>query len=218
MQGHFNFSVETKAVLIAQGHLIRNAAGRKDLHLIVDSRLADRSLTFTRSRQWEDTTVYWTGAVNKGKHSVYMRSPQANTWGCQDQWGDLDTTVIPSSTGVVAYQTPDKRRGCPPSAKANSPLISKTFTVGKTSLAIIQGHMIRTPRTFHLSTPLLPQRAPPYFSRIAPTLFTPEAPATSFGKLQLLWCTALTKHCGKRLQAVVEACFAHPPPPRPVYS
>ena len=75
-----------------------------------------------------------------------------------------------------------------------------------------------TPRTFHLSTPLLPQRAPPYFSRIAPTLFTPEAPATSFGKLQLLWCTALTKHCGKRLQAVVEACFAHPPPPRPVYS
>jgi len=43
--------------------------------------------------------VYWTGALGKGKHSVYLRGPNANTWGCQDQWGDLDIIVIPSCIG-----------------------------------------------------------------------------------------------------------------------
>merc|ERR1712166_1421880 len=57
---------------------------------IVDGRLKDRTLTFSSSKQWEDATVYWTGALGKGKHSVYLRGPNANTWGCQDQWGDLD--------------------------------------------------------------------------------------------------------------------------------
>ena len=48
---------------------------------------------------------------------------------CQDQWGNLDITVIPASTGVVAYQTPDKRSGCPSKAGANKALISRTIMV-----------------------------------------------------------------------------------------
>ena len=69
---------------------------------------------------------------------------QDDTWGCQDQWGNLDITVIPASTGVVAYQTPDKRSGCPSKAGANKALISRTITVGKPAIAIVQGHMIRS--------------------------------------------------------------------------
>jgi len=84
------------------------------------------------------------GPVGKGKHTVDLYSPQANTWGCQDQWGNLDITVIPASTGVVAYQTPDKRSGCPSKAGANKALISRTITVGKPAIAIVQGHMIRS--------------------------------------------------------------------------
>jgi hypothetical protein len=83
------------------------------------------------------------GPVGKGKHTVDLYSPQANTWGCQDQWGNLDITVIPASTGVVAYQIPDKRSGCPSKAGANKALISRTITVGKPAIAIVQGHMIR---------------------------------------------------------------------------
>ena len=84
------------------------------------------------------------GPVGKGKHTVDLYSPQANTWGCQDQWGNLDITVIPASTGVVAYQTPDKRSGCPSKAGANKALISRTITVGKPAIAIVQGHVIRS--------------------------------------------------------------------------
>merc|ERR1711865_459998 len=93
----------------------------------------------TRNRQWEDASVFWSGEVNKGKHSAYLRSPQANIWGCQSDWGDLDIAVVPSSTGIKAYQTPDKRRGCPPSAKANAPLIKKDSTLGTASVIMAQG-------------------------------------------------------------------------------
>jgi hypothetical protein len=126
-----------------QGHLIRNAGGRRDLHLVVDGKLKDRTLTYSSSRQWEDATVFWSGALGKGKHSIYLNSPQANTWGCQDQWGDLDITAIPTSSGIKAYQTNDGRSGCPPKAGANKALISKTFTVATTSVVMIQGHLIR---------------------------------------------------------------------------
>ena len=77
-------------------------------------------------------------------HNVWLQSPQANVWGCQDQWGDLDVLVIPSTvSGVAAYQTPDERSGCPPGAGANTPLISRTFTTDADSLLIVTGHMIR---------------------------------------------------------------------------
>jgi hypothetical protein len=138
-----DFTVAAKSVIIVQGHLIRLSNARKDLHLVIDGKLKDRTLTFTRNRQWEDASVFWSGEVNKGKHSVYLRSPQANVWGCQDQWGDLDIAVIPSSTGIKAYQVPDTRRGCPPKAGANKPLISKTFTVSVPSVVMITGHIIR---------------------------------------------------------------------------
>ena len=53
------FTVQQDSLLLVTGHIIRNAAGRQDLHLFVDSRLADRSLTFTSSAQWDDATVFW---------------------------------------------------------------------------------------------------------------------------------------------------------------
>jgi hypothetical protein len=123
--------------------MIRNAPGRRDLHLILDGKLKDRTLTFTSSRQWEDATVYFSGTVGKGKHTAYLRGPNANTWGCQDQWGDLDIVTIPIIKGMAAYQTPDTRRGCPPGAGANKALISKTFTVSAPSILMVQGHLIR---------------------------------------------------------------------------
>jgi hypothetical protein len=138
-----DFTVPAKSVIMVTGHLIRIHRGRADLHLMVDNRLRDRTLTFTRNRQWEDASVFWSGEVNKGKHSAYLRSPQANIWGCQDAWGDLDIAVVPSSTGIKAYQTPDTRRGCPPSAGANKPLIKKDFTLGTESVIMAQGHLIR---------------------------------------------------------------------------
>jgi hypothetical protein len=73
--------------------------------------------------------------VKKGKHTAYLRGPNANTWGCQNEWGDLDIVVMPAklklpkvcTNCVAAYQTPDTRRGCPPSARANRPLIQRDF-------------------------------------------------------------------------------------------
>ena len=116
-------------MIVATGHLIRNAAGRQDLHLMVDGSLVDRTLTYSSSGQWEDASVHWTGPVAGGEHTVHLQSPQANVWGCQDQWGDLDVLVLPATvTGVATYQTPDTRSGWRAAAAANSPLISNTFT------------------------------------------------------------------------------------------
>jgi len=138
-----DINLAATSVVMATGHLIRQAPGRRDLHLMVDGKLRDRTLTYSSSRQWEDATVFWSGTLGKGKHSLYLNSPQANTWGCQDSWGDLDITAIPTSSGVKVYQTNDGRGGCPPRTGANKPLISKTFTVGVDSIAMITGHIIR---------------------------------------------------------------------------
>merc|ERR1712216_125904 len=92
-----------------------------------------------------------------GDHTASLQSPQANVWGCQDQWGDLDVVVLPASLCedteitipppppqcVIAYQTPDTRSGCPPAAAANSPLLSRTFLTSAETVVVATGHLIR---------------------------------------------------------------------------
>ena len=83
------------------GNIIRRATGRQDLHLIIDGSLMDRTLTFSSSVQWEDAVVHWVGEVDRGGHTVSLSSPQANVWGCQDQWGDLNILVLPAAVPVT---------------------------------------------------------------------------------------------------------------------
>ena len=129
---------------MATGHLIRNAAGRQDLHLYVDGTRADRSLTYTGSAQWADASVFWSGIVEAGDHDVWLQGVGANVWGCEGEWGDLDIVVMPSGIeGLEVHQTPDQRSGCPPSAAAGARLIEHAFTVQQDSLLLVTGHIIR---------------------------------------------------------------------------
>ena len=114
--------------LVAQGHVMRSYAGRADLVLYVDGQAKDYTLTYTSLRAWEDASVFWMGYVGAGKHRVHLQSPQANIWGCQDRWGDLDLLVLAQGPGIAVHQAEDSasnRQKCPPKAAANTVLLKK---------------------------------------------------------------------------------------------
>ena len=52
--------------------------------------------------------------------------------------------MIPFTAGMATYQTSDTRAGCPAKARANTPLLKKTFNVTVASLITCTGHMIRS--------------------------------------------------------------------------
>ena len=54
-----------------------------------------------------------------------------------------DAVLVPYVAGMVTYQTPDSRAGCPARAAARAKLIQKTFTLAKKSLLMVTGHIIR---------------------------------------------------------------------------
>merc|ERR1712032_1314881 len=88
-------AVKEDSYVVATGHMIRNYKGRADLYLNVNNKRVDYSLTYTPSRQWKDTQVYWVGSLKKGTHTFSIRSNKANAFGCGTAWGDIDILVLP---------------------------------------------------------------------------------------------------------------------------
>merc|ERR1712169_140587 len=143
-----DFTVSQPSVVDVTGHMIRRAAGRSDLKLLVDGGAKDTSLSYTSSTQWEDVQLHWVGKLNKGKHTVSLRGNKANMWGCGTAWGDIDVLVLPVALKppppvAAVYQTSDKRGGCPGAWPANKDLIAKTFKVDMPSVVVLTGHSIR---------------------------------------------------------------------------
>merc|ERR1712166_134697 len=112
--GSKTFTASSSSVLVATGHIIRLHKGRADLQLMLDGKVRDTTLTYTSSRQWEDASVFWSGVIGAGKHTAYLRGGNANIWGCQDNWGDLDITIIPTSAGGTPPPPPPSPPPPPP--------------------------------------------------------------------------------------------------------
>merc|ERR1719182_1283532 len=139
------------------GHMIRNYNGRADLYLYRGNARLDLSLSYTSGKQWQDVQLHHVAKLNKGTYTYSIRSNRANAFGCGTTWGDIDILVLPQKFGgasqppsggakpntVVAYQTPDKRSGCPGKLGANQALVSKKVTVSEASYVVATGHMIR---------------------------------------------------------------------------
>jgi hypothetical protein len=88
------FTLSGTTYVYITADIIRRASGRVDLQLYVDGTLLDRTLTYTSSTQWEDAHVVWTGTLVAGAHTVSLRSPTANVWGCGSGWGAIDTIIF----------------------------------------------------------------------------------------------------------------------------
>ena len=89
-----SFSTTASTLIYVSAAIIRNTSGRADLQLYVDGVQRDITLTYTSSTQWEDGYVEWTGSLGAGNHTVSLRSPQASVWGCQTDWGSIDTIIF----------------------------------------------------------------------------------------------------------------------------
>jgi len=116
-----DFNVLQTSIVDVTGHMIRRQSGRADLHLYVDGKIKDWSLSYTSSTQWEDVQLHWIGQLSKGKHTVSLRSNKANVFGCGTAWGDIDVLVVPRAL---------KPYVCTLKAKTGE-YVSKTCTIGK---------------------------------------------------------------------------------------
>ena len=89
------FAVADTSVVTVTGHMIRSVAGRSDAYLYVDGVKRDLTLSYSKSKQWEDVQMHWVGKLAKGAHTVSIRASTANAWGCGPSWGDIDVLVVP---------------------------------------------------------------------------------------------------------------------------
>jgi len=130
-------AVKEDSYVVATGHMIRLYKGRADLHLRLNNAIKDYSLTYTPSRQWKDTQVYWVGSIKKGTHTFTLTGSRSNAFGCGPTWGDLDLMVIPKLSGVAVYQF-----GIPSGCPQTNLKFSKTITLPKDSVVYATGHII----------------------------------------------------------------------------
>jgi len=141
----FSATLAKDSVAWVNGHVIsRGKAKRADLHLYIDGKRRDRSLSEDLNNQWVDQNVMHAINLKKGKHTFEVRGTQNTMYGCGEAWGDLDVLVVPKFKGVMAFNEPDRKSGCPLNRKANTALISKTITLTQTSIVKVAGHMIRS--------------------------------------------------------------------------
>ena len=117
--------------------MIRYYSGRADLHLRLNNKIIDYSLTYTPSKQWKDTQVYWVGSIKKGTQTFTVTGNRANAFGCGPTWGDLDILVIPKLSGVAVYQF-----GIPSGCPSTNLVFTKTVTLPKDSVVYATGHII----------------------------------------------------------------------------
>merc|ERR1739848_116733 len=131
-------TVSEASYVVATGHMIRRYSGRADLHLRLNNKIIDRSLTYTKTTQWQDASVYWVGSINKGSHTFSITGNRANAFGCGGNWGDLDVIIIPKLKGVAVYQFGVTQSGCP----ASNLNFKKTITLAQDSIVWATGHII----------------------------------------------------------------------------
>jgi hypothetical protein len=131
-------TVSEASYVVATGHMIRRYSGRADLHLRLNNKIIDYSLTYTKTTQWQDASVYWVGSINKGSHTFSITGNRANAFGCGSNWGDLDIIVIPKLKGVAVYQFGVTQSGCP----ASNLNFKKTITLQQDSVVWATGHII----------------------------------------------------------------------------
>jgi len=87
-----SFNLAKATTVEIKGHMIRLAAGRADLLLVLDGVAVTDDLTYTPSSQYASAHVSWAGALAAGAHSASLRSAAsdpANIWGCGEVWGDI---------------------------------------------------------------------------------------------------------------------------------
>merc|ERR1712230_192818 len=134
-------AVKEDSYVVATGHMIRLYKGRADLYLRLNGKTMDYSLTYTPSRQWKDTQVYWVGSLKKGTHTFTITGSRPNAFGCGPTWGDFDLMVIPKLSGVAVYQF-DIPSKCP-QVNLN---FARTITLPKDSVVYATGHIITNQR------------------------------------------------------------------------
>jgi len=130
-------TVKEDSYVVATGHMIRRYSGRADLHLRLNNKIIDYSLTYTPNTQWKDTQVYWVGSIKKGTQTFTVTGNRANAFGCGPTWGDLDIMVIPKLSGVAVYQF-----GIPSGCPSTNLVFTKTITLPKDSVVYATGHII----------------------------------------------------------------------------
>jgi len=87
------FTLTRSTTVEIAGDLIRNFAGRADLNLILDGQMVTSSLTYTPTVQWAPAHLAWAGTLAAGAHTVSLRAPDANLWGCGEPWGAINVVI-----------------------------------------------------------------------------------------------------------------------------
>ena len=82
------------AVIQTSSTFGRRADGRSDLILYVDGEPKDRFMTHTASDTWVSGRVSWSGMLTEGSHTISLRSPQVNVWGCGEIYGKIETVIF----------------------------------------------------------------------------------------------------------------------------
>ena len=102
------FTVAATSVVTVTGHMVRHFAGRSDAYLHVDGDKKDYTLSYSKTKKWEDVQLHWVGQLAKGDHTVSIQSDKPNAWGCGALWGDIDVLVVP----VTLDQCKTNNGGC----------------------------------------------------------------------------------------------------------
>jgi len=90
------FTAKVDSVVMITGHMSRIVQGNSELQLYVDGAKQDTARRFTSLRQGADASVFFVGSISKGKHSIWLQSPDEDIWGGEAEFGDLDVVLLPT--------------------------------------------------------------------------------------------------------------------------
>ena len=75
-----SFKLKETSVVLISAQMIRNTAGRADLHLMLDDHRVDGAMTWTSAGAWDNAEAFWIGIVDRGIHTAWLESDEENMW------------------------------------------------------------------------------------------------------------------------------------------
>lgn len=75
-----SFKLKETSVVLVSAQMIRNTAGRADLHLMLDDHRVDGAMTWTSAGAWDNAEAFWIGIIDRGVHTVWLESDEENMW------------------------------------------------------------------------------------------------------------------------------------------
>eukprot|EP01001_Neometanema_parovale_P009758 NODE_5_length_5289_cov_242.816492_g4_i0.p1 GENE.NODE_5_length_5289_cov_242.816492_g4_i0~~NODE_5_length_5289_cov_242.816492_g4_i0.p1 ORF type:complete len:1679 (-),score=414.19 NODE_5_length_5289_cov_242.816492_g4_i0:253-5238(-) len=111
------FEMKEAGSVYVTAEIIRHAAGRDDVTLVLDGTVVARDLPYSAVKTWQQGYLTYSGNVGAGRHTFWVAGSKDSVYGCGSSWGRINVMPFDGqpNRAISVYDTsPCRRAGSTP--------------------------------------------------------------------------------------------------------